>query len=143
MLQPARLQEYNRLVLLNQDEGYALAYALLGDESQASEVVGEIFQKEFKSATRQPSKFRLEILHLVIQNALKRSRLLPCPEVSRQFPAQFSLLTNEEKLVCILVDCLELSYHEAAAVLGKPANSIRKTLAEVRFILVNGSNRKG
>ncbi len=139
MLHTARLQEYNRWVLLNQDECYTLAYDLLGDDSQASEVVGEAFRKEFQKTNGEPAKFRLEILRLVIQNALKRSPVLGCPEITRQYPAQFTLLTNEEKLVCILIDCLELSYQEAAAVLGKPADSIRKMLAESRFILINGS----
>ncbi len=138
----SRLQEYNRLVLLNQDECYSLAYDLLGDDSQASEVVGEAFQIEIRKSTGEPAKFRLEVLHLVIQNALKRSEVLHCPELARQFPVQFSLLTNEEKLVCVLVDCLELSYQETAVVLAKPLDAIRKLLAESRFILINGSNEK-
>ncbi len=142
-LPTARLQEYNHLVLLNQDECYSLAYNLLGDDFLASEVVGEAFQKELKRVTGEPLKFRLEVLQLVIQNAMKRSRVLGCPELCRQFPAQFGLLSNEEKLVCILVDCLELSYQEAAAVLGKPLHTIRKKLADTRFILINGSNGKG
>ncbi len=142
VLPAARLQEYNRLVMLNQDECYSLAYDLLGDDSQACEVVGEAFQKGFQHASGEPSKFRLEVLRLVIQNALKRAQELHCPEIGRHFPAQFSLLSNEEKLVCILVDCLELSYQEAAVVLGKPHDLIRKMLAETRFILINGSNGK-
>ncbi len=137
-----RLQEYNHLVMLNQDECFSLAYDLLGDDAQASEVVGEVFQKGFLHASGEPSKFRLEVLRLVIQNALKRSEELHCPGIYTHFPAQFSLLSNEEKLVCILVDCLELSYQDAAAVLEKPRDLIRKMVAETRFILINGSNGK-
>ncbi len=136
---PARLQDYNRLVLQNQDESFSLAFDLLGDELQASQVVEEAFQKEFQRSTGDRSKFRLQVLRLVVQNALKRVQVLPCPEIFGKAPCQ---LTNKEKLVCILVDCLELSYQEAALVLDIPPRSIRKTLAETRFALIHGSTGK-
>ncbi len=136
---PGRLQDYNRLVLQNQDESFSLAFDLLGDETLASQVVEEAFQKEYRHSNGDPSKFRLEVLRLVIQNALRRVRVLPCPEIFGKNPCQ---LTNEEKLVCILVDCLELSYQEASFVLEKPLSSIRKRLAETRFTLIHGSTGK-
>jgi hypothetical protein len=136
---PARLQNYNRLILQNQDEAFTLAFDLLGDELLASQVVEEAYQLEFRHSTGDPSKFRLEVLRLIIQNALKRTQVLPCLEIFGKAPCQ---LTNEEKLVSILVDCLELSYQEAAVVLAKPVHSIRKLLAETRFTLIRGATGK-
>ncbi len=138
---PGKIQDFNRLVLQNQDESFTLAFNLLGDENQACEIVQEAFQNELKNKKTfaEPTKFRLDLLRRVIQAALRRSQILPCPEIFKSFPGG---LANDEKLVCILVDCLELSYQEAALVLGKPPESIRKTLADARFTLIHGSNGK-
>ncbi len=136
---PARLQAYNRLVLQYQDETFSLAYDLLGDENLAGQVVEEAFKIEYRHSNGDQSRFRLEVLRLVIKNALKRVRVLPCPEIFGNNPCQ---LTNDEKLVCILVECLELSYQEVAVVLDKPLANIRKILAETRFTLIHGSTGK-
>ncbi len=139
VLLPVRLQEYNRLVLQYQDESFSLAFDLLGDEARASQVVAEAFQKEFQRSPTDASKFRLEMLRRVVQNALKHAEVLPCPGIFDNAPLY---LSNEEKLVCILVDCLELSYQDVAIVLDKPLSHIRKTLAETRFTLIHGSTGK-
>ncbi len=133
---PGNLQAYNRLVLQLQDEVYSLAFYLLGDENQADRVVEEAFRERFGKRNGDPSKFRLELLRLIIHNSLKRVPTLPCTGIFGPDAAQ---LTIEAKLVCILVDCLELSYQEAALVLDRPLASIRKILAETRFKMITGS----
>lgn len=133
---PGRLQEFNRLVLQHQDETYSLAFDLVGDEALACEIVKEAFSVEFGRENGRPEKIRLDVLRLVILGCLSRLTSLPCPQFFVRSPVK---LSNDEKLVCILVERLELSYQEAAIVLGKPLPSIRKILAETRYKLIAGA----
>ena len=133
---PGNLQAYNRLILQFQDETYSLAFDLVGNEDLASEIVKNTFLIEFGRKNGSQAEFRLEVLRLVIQGCLSRSAILPCPQFFERYPVK---LTNDEKLVCILIESLELSYQEAAIVLGKPLSSIRKLLAQTRFKLIAGA----
>ncbi len=133
---PGRLQAYNRLVLQHQDETYSLAFDLVGDEALASEIVKEALLTEFGRENGHQGKFRLDVLRLVILGCLSRQAILSCPQFLERYPVK---LSNDEILVCILVERLELSYQESAIVLVKPLLSIRKILAETRYKLIVGA----
>jgi DNA-directed RNA polymerase specialized sigma24 family protein len=123
------LMEYNHLVMQNQDEVFTLAVNLLGDENQASEVVQASFIEAFKSARKDPEKFRRDILSLVIRNCQKKTRVLPGP---KNLGCYLSQLCNEEKIMLILVDSLELNYTEAAAIMQKSLAAVGRTVAQAR-----------
>jgi len=131
------LQEYNRRVLQHQDEAFALAADLLGDEAAAAEVVQAIFVAAFSRERRQPEPdFRWEILRRVIQACRERSTgaWLPGPTGLQSVLAG---LSSEEKVLLVLVDRLELSYPDAATVLRKPLAYIRSTLCMARRITIS------
>jgi len=123
------LLEYNRLVMQYQDEVYTLAVDLLGDEAQASEVVQASFMEAFGNTKKAPKNFRQEILSLAIHHCLRQERVLPGPQNLCRY---LTHLGNEEKIILILVDSLELSYAEAAAVMKKSMAAIAKTIAQAR-----------
>ena len=124
------LQAFNQLILQNQDEAFTLACDLLGDESLACEVVEEVFRHAFGKYRAPKTGFRLEILQRITANCVKRAKVLAGSNTLERFLAG---LSNDEKVVLILVDCLELSYADAGWVLRKQPDAVRKMLAKARF----------
>jgi len=126
------LLAYNQLVVQHQDEAYTLACDLLGNESGAAAVVEEAFQDSFRDGRTPQAQFRLEILKKVLAFCLKRAKILPGPGAMAHL---LTGLSNTEKAILILVDCLEMSYADAGYVTGKPAAGVRQTLAKARYFL--------
>jgi len=124
------LQAFNQLILQNQDEAFTLACDLLGDESLACEIVEEVFRQAFGKYRAPKPGFRLEILQRITANCVKRGKVLVGPITLERFLAG---LSNDEKVVLVLVDCLELSYADAGWVLRKQPDTVRKMLAKARF----------
>jgi hypothetical protein len=73
--------------------------------------------------------FRLQVLRQVVRACLQRGPALPGP---RWMPERFAGLSNLEKVVLILVDCLQLSDSDAATVIEKPQAQVRRVLAGAR-----------
>ncbi len=127
------LQVYNRRVLQHQDEAFNLAADLLGDDAMAAEAVQVSFVNAFAGNRRQPEPaFRWEILRRVIQACLEQSTRQPGPA---GLPLALAGLSSEQKVLLMLVDRLELSYSDAAAVLRKPLSYIRSTLGSARITI--------
>lgn len=124
------LLAYNQLVLQHQDEAFTLACDLLGDEILAAQAVEEVFRDAFGDGCGSQPQFRLEILKKVVTGCLKRAKVLPGPETLAHLLAG---LTNAEKVILVLVDCLELSYADAGRVLGKQPDAVRQALAKARY----------
>ncbi|HEX7394365.1 MAG TPA: hypothetical protein VF355_05425 [Anaerolineaceae bacterium] len=124
------LQVFNQLVLQNQDEAFTLACDLLGDENLACKIMEEVFRQAFGKYRAPQSGFRLEILQRITVCCVKKAKVLAGPKTLERFLVG---LSNDEKVVLVLVDCLELSYADAGWVLGKQPDAVRKMLAKARF----------
>ncbi|MDD5370583.1 MAG: hypothetical protein PHQ40_15985 [Anaerolineaceae bacterium] len=115
---------FNELVLQSQDLAYTLAWRFLADDGLADQVV----EKAILDLAGFPrgcagAAFREALLHRVAARLLQISLQPERPERPRAIPAN----AEEEvarrlrglppfcRLVVILVDCLGLSYREAAA----------------------------
>ena len=131
------LAAYNARVLQLQDQAFNLACDLLGEESLAVEILEEAFLDGFATQIGNRPEFAQEILRRVLQACLKRKTVLPGPNLPEFSQAG---LSNHEMVALVLVDRLELSYAEAAEVIGVTPLNIRKTLAEARFILISYNN---
>ena len=124
------LPAFNQLILQNQVEAFCLACDLLGDESLACEVAEEVFRQAFEKYRAPQPGFRLEILQRITDGCIKRAKVLKGPNTFERFLAG---LSNDEKVVLVLVDCLEMSYADAGWVLRKQPAAICKLLAKARF----------
>jgi len=129
---PGELAAYNARIAQLQDQAFTLACDLLREERLAVEVLQEVFVNGFSSRAANHPGFGHEILHQVLQTCLKRKSVLPGPDMPEFI---HSGLSNYELATLVLVDHLELSYVDAAEVIGVTPLNIRKTLAEARFIL--------
>ncbi len=126
------LPAYNQLVVQHQDEAFTLACDLLGDESRAAAAVEAAFRDAYRDGWRIRPDFRLGILKKVVAACLKQAKILPGPAPMAHL---LTGLTNTEKAVLVLVDCLELSYTDAAYVMDNSTAAVRQSLARARFSL--------
>jgi len=127
------MQAYNRLVLQHQDEAFTLAYDLLGDDAAACETLQTVFLSAYRQDWGAQSLFRLQVLRGVIQACLRRGKALPGPHLAG---SSLAGLTDEEKCALVLVDCLGLTYPDAAFALTRQVAWVAKTLAAARRRLV-------
>jgi hypothetical protein len=132
------LLAYNQLVVQHQDETFTLACDLLGDESQAAVAVEEAFRVSFRDGSTSQAQFRLDIMKMVGASCQKHAKILPGPQAMAHLLVS---LTNTEKTILVLVDCLELSYVDAGYVTGKKPADVRQELAKARFLLNNALNK--
>jgi DNA-directed RNA polymerase specialized sigma24 family protein len=132
------LPAYNELVVQHQDEAFTLACDLLGNETMAAEAVEEAFRDSFRDRKTPQAQFRLEIMKKVAENCEKRAKILPGPQAMAHLLTD---LTNTEKTILVLVDCLEMSYADAGYVTGKPPAIVGVELAKARFLLNSALNK--
>jgi hypothetical protein len=136
---------FNELVLQTQDLAYTLAWRFLADERLAAQVVEKaVLDLAGFARGHEGAAFREALLHRVAARLLKISLQPERPrtesanaeeEVSRRLRALPPLC----RLVVILVDCLGLSYREAAAAGGTSLERVRSSLAEGRVRLAPDS----
>jgi DNA-directed RNA polymerase specialized sigma24 family protein len=126
------LQAYNYMVRQNQDEAFSLAYDLLGEEDSAVAIVQQAFINGFTAQKDAHLPFRLRALRWVVRACLDRNQTLLGPS---QLDPRLARLSNEEKVVLVLVDRLGLDYSQAAGVTGISVANIQKILAMARFNL--------
>ncbi len=130
MFAPAKpeLQKYNRLVLKFQDRAYTLAVYLVGDVPLAAQLVQEIIQADLPARRQPEAEFEIRLLRSLMQRCLRASPVRgPAPLCTH-----FGDLALDERLALILIDCLDCSYAQAAAILSWPLQNLQTTLALAR-----------
>jgi hypothetical protein len=132
------LLAYNQLVVQHQDEAFTLACDLLGDEAGAAVAVEEAIRLSFRDGRTSQAQFRLDIMKMVLASCLRRANILPGPQAMAHLLIG---LSNTEKAILVLVDCLELSYADAGYVTGKLPASVRQELAKARYVLNSELNK--
>ncbi len=129
------LEEFNHLVLQNQDDAYCLAYYMLGNEAQAVQVVQTAVEQAYKNFKAKNLDFRILLLQLVSTGCLKFPELASNPaQQSGPLQNQMNKLPGTERLTLILIDMLGLSYAQAVQVL-------HLSLKDVRILLTQGRLR--
>lgn len=106
------LAEFNRQVLLFQDEAFTLACDLLGDEDTASRVTQEAFEQVYSHDWKSNGSIRLPVLHRIIQGSSKSRAIL-----KERKNILLGKLAESERYVLLLVDHLSLTYEETSRVL--------------------------
>jgi DNA-directed RNA polymerase specialized sigma24 family protein len=126
------LRDFNDRVRECQDEAFALACYLLGDERAAADRVGAAFLAAYRAG---PRDFRLRVLRDVALNCAAAG-----DGVGRMtgLPPALAALSLRLRLPVLLVDWMGLSYPEAAAVCSLSLGNFRQRLAEARAQLVAG-----
>lgn len=137
---------FNRLIDACQDEAYALAFRLLGDESSASQALQHAVSRAHNQMDRCRGEFRLWFLRTVVESCrategtvLKPGRfgVTAVPGVTAgDVQSLLNSLPLELRLSAVLVDILGLSYDQAALVAGVQVSSIRRSVALARYSLV-------
>jgi predicted DNA-binding protein (UPF0251 family) len=122
------LDEYNARVLACQEDAFTLACYILGDESQAAQVVDAAVRQVYWCFDGSEARCREQILSAVAEGCRRAATRRPGG------PAQgvFSTLSIEERLAVILVDVLALNYRQAAEILRRPATQFARLLAQGR-----------
>jgi DNA-directed RNA polymerase specialized sigma24 family protein len=139
---------FNELVLQTQDLAYTLAWRFLADDGLAEQVVEKaILDLAGFARGCDGASFREALLHRVAARLLKisvqperpeRPRAIP-PNAEEEVARRLCALQPLCRLVVILVDCLGLSYREAAAAGGTSFERVRSSLAEGRVKLAPDS----
>lgn len=126
------LEEFNHLVLQNQDDAYCLAYYMLGNEAQAVQVVQLAVEQAYKNFKAKNLDFRIFLLQLVSTGCLKYPELESnSGQQSGPLQDQMGKLPGKERLALILIDMLGLSYTQAVPIL-------HLSLKDVRILLTRG-----
>jgi DNA-directed RNA polymerase specialized sigma24 family protein len=125
------LDGYNRLVLQFQDRAYTFAVYLLGDTPQAGQLVQEAFQDCFSAWRRSSLDFEICLLRCLLKRCPRSGSILGPGPLNRLF----NILERDGKLALILVDCLDCSCSQAAAILNWSLPRLQKTLAQARLKL--------
>lgn len=127
-ISPSTLSEFNRQVLLLQDEAFTLACHLLGDENAAAEITGRAILSIYQHETRgHNASIRLPLLRCIIQLASR----WPTTPGNQPLPP-LTGLRELDCLVLFLVDCLGLTYADASAVLHCSSRKLAVRLAQAR-----------
>lgn len=138
---------------------YSTALRLTGRAEDALDIVQETFLRAFRTfhnfrAGTNAKAWLFTILRSVAANRhrddQRRPRLVPLDDLDQRFAAQaasgspgfevhegeveraLATLPEEFRLVVLLVDVEELTYEEAAEVLGCPVGTVRSRLARAR-----------
>jgi RNA polymerase sigma-70 factor (ECF subfamily) len=133
-----------------------LAFRLLGDRDQMDDVLQEAYARAFRALPRFSGRASVETwLYRIVYNAcldeLRRSgarkevpleewreaRLERADQVEQRLDLEAALgaLPPDLRAVVLLVDADELSYEEAAEVLGIPAGTVASRLSRAREAL--------
>jgi hypothetical protein len=127
-----KLAKYNTKILQCQEEVYNLAAMILDDERLAAVVVDSVIRSGYSHFSEVQPDFRLYAICQVLKNCLAKTKGAWGPKSIRSFLAG---LSEEQKIAIILVDCLEMSYQDAATIIEVPEISIRKILATARYYI--------
>jgi RNA polymerase sigma-70 factor (ECF subfamily) len=138
---------------------YGTALRLTGHAEDALDIVQETFLRAFRTfhnfrAGTNPKAWLFTILRSVAANRhrddQRRPRLVPLDDLDERFAAHaagglpareldrgeveraLATLPEEFRLAVLLVDVEELSYEEAALVMGCPVGTVRSRLARAR-----------
>ena len=127
------LEEFNHLVLQHQDEAFCLAYYMLGNETQAGQVVHSAVKQAYKNFKNKNLDFRILLLQLVSAGCLVENGSAP-PTGSQSESLQDLLdsLPGRERLTLILIDMLGLSYAQAGPIIHQPPETIKSLLSHGR-----------
>ncbi len=132
------LKEFNRLVMQYQDEAFCLAFYMLGNETQADQVVQSAVRQAYIIFKSKKMDFRSQILQLVCVGCLKSSgQTLNTRAEQDPLQKQLSSLPGTERLAVILIDLLGLSYAQAGEVMHQPPAHLRGMLTQGRLKLRN------
>jgi len=124
------LARYNACILQNQEEAYNLAFLILDDETLAMIAVDIVFRSGYRRFTGRERDFRFSMILQILKFCLSQTGKIKGPEPIRQFLVD---LSENQKIVLILVDCLKMNYQEAALLMQMPEYSLRQTLAGARY----------
>lgn len=122
-MQTDRLDEFNRQVLLLQDEAYSLAFCLLGDQTAASRVTQFAFEAAYAQSCKNSKSLKRSVLRTILDQ---------CAPLSL-----YAGLSRRERCILLLVDHLAFSYEEAAFVLRCSPARVARRLALARFKAAN------
>lgn len=130
------LEEFNHLVLQNQDEAFCLAYYMLGDETQAIKVVQTAVRQAYRNFKNKNLDFRILLLQLVSVGCLEYPGVAPnSAQQSEPLQNQLINIPDKERLTLILIDLLGLSYRQAVPILHQPLEDVRTLLTQGRLKL--------
>jgi hypothetical protein len=129
----AGLQEFNHLVLQYQEEAYSAACYLAGSESRAAGLVSAAVTHLFARWRSSAADFRLELLGQLVQEYAGLPNSLPDGNL---FSDRLDGLAREEKAALVLLECLQLTYAQAARVLRRPVPGFARLLAQARSKMV-------
>ena len=129
----ADLKAFNSWVLVCQDEAFALAYAILGDEGLACEVVQAVFLRVFTQRGDDGYPIQVLVLQEVIGRC-RRARPSKAYAGVELIPG-WHLLEYSEQEALLLVDWLGKSYQQAAYVLDQSEHEVAATIALGRYKL--------
>jgi RNA polymerase sigma-70 factor (ECF subfamily) len=154
-----RQEEFEATALPFARSLYSTALRLSGRAEDAMDIVQETFLRAFRTfhnfrAGTNPKAWLFTILRSVTANRhrddQRRPRLVPLDDLDERFAAQaasgspmleldmgevegaLATLPEEFRLAVLLVDVEELTYEEAADVLGCPVGTVRSRLARAR-----------
>jgi DNA-directed RNA polymerase specialized sigma24 family protein len=126
------LETYNRFILQIQDRAYTLAVYLTGKDTLAEKIVQDVFRDSFANWQRfrlDSEDFEPRLLGSLLQRCRRAGPVLG----PRDLLEPFTILSCNEKLALILVDCLACSFPEAAQILSWPLPQLRHILASARL----------
>jgi DNA-directed RNA polymerase specialized sigma24 family protein len=129
------LAEFNRQVLLFQDEAFTLACDLLGDEDTASRVTQEAFEQVYSHEWMGNGSIRLPLLHRIIL-VYSESQII----LKERKNTLLSKLPEPERFVLLLVDHLCLTYEETSRVLHCSPDTVASRLAHARWKIADYNN---
>jgi RNA polymerase sigma-70 factor (ECF subfamily) len=136
------LQAFNRLILDHQDIAFSLACYLLEDDSLSDQTVQQSVLSAHQSLPDfRGTSFRSWFLHIVMNACINgfRGRNNQLPEEAKPSAKAWNAIRSslqhlpfEQRAILVLVDIHQLSYVEAAEVLGISNGDIKSRLAQAR-----------
>ena len=136
----ADLKAFNSLVLACQDEAFALAFSILGDEGLACEVVQAVFLRVYTRRGDGGHPIPVHVLRGVIEMCRREEQSKV--DAGVELIPGWHLLEYSEQEALLLVDWLGKSYQLAALVLVKSEHEVAATVASGRYKLTRGFHLK-
>ena len=131
------LDQFNQRVLACQDEAFALAYSILGDEGLSCEVVQAVFLRIYTQLGDGGHPIPVKVLQGVI--GMCRQAKPSKADAGLELIPGWHLLECDEQEASLLVDMLGKSYQQAAYVLDKSDHEVAATVAMGRYKLIRSS----
>lgn len=126
------LDEFNRQVLLCQDDAFDFACALLGDESAAADLACRAFRSVYTGGWKSGRPVRLGVLRYILAEVIQSP--LPPAAGKEEFLSDLPL---PERVVLWLVDRLGLDLGETSALLHISRGRTVSLLARARHKIAN------